>query len=145
MAWPEAAQTNAECYHFTNSYYKDPLNPFIGRGHFAAASVPGSHPAFRTASDEKLDESLGNFTAQRKPILSPYECLISFYGPYGSSWVSKSTCEKVKNWYYPEFTAGHIPAVVYFLGAKEENFIFITVVTGPLSLSSDFCQKKTSV
>ena len=49
--------TKAECYHFTN--YKDPLNPFIGRGHFTVASVPGSHPAFRTASDEKLDESLG--------------------------------------------------------------------------------------
>ncbi len=54
--------------------------------------------------------------------------------------MSKSTCERVqvKNWYYPEFTTGQIPAVVYSLGEGEEKFIYITVVTWPLSLSSDF-------
>ena len=30
------------------------------REYICLASNPGSHPAFRTASDEKLDESLGS-------------------------------------------------------------------------------------
>ena len=99
----------AECYHFT--YYKDPLNPFIGRGHF---------------------------TAQRKPILSLYECLLFFMGLMEAG---RCLNLPVKGYYQlktgtiPNSLLVKFPAVVRFLGEGEEKFIYITVVvTWPVSL-----------